>query len=69
MPDQEFLASYAVDIDEDGVSRLQSIIQQMQHNEGVDEMMKAQDQMLRVGRINSIQQRAEEIVVDELIFS
>ena len=42
---------------------------QMQHSEGVDEMRKAQDQMLWVGRMNSIQQRAEEIVVDELIFS
>ena len=28
MPDQEFLASYAVDIDEQGVERLQSILEE-----------------------------------------
>lgn len=63
------LNSYLADLNEQAQARLEVIIQQMQHSEGTDEMMKAQDQMLWVGRMNSIQQRAEEIVVDELIFS
>ncbi len=49
-------------------ARLELIIQQMQHSEGVDERMKAQDQMLWVGRMNSIRERAEEIILAELIF-
>lgn len=49
-------------------ARLEVIIHQMQHSEGVDERMKAQDQMLWVGRMNSIRNRAEEIILAELIF-
>ena len=45
------------------------MIRQMQHSEGVNEKMKAQNQMIWIRRINNIRQRAEEIVVNELIFS
>jgi hypothetical protein len=41
----------------------------MQSSEGADEKVKAMDQKLWVGRMNSIRQRAEEIVVSELVFS
>ena len=56
------------DLNEQAQARLEMIIRQMQHSEGVDERMKAQDQMLWVGRMNSIRERAEEIFLAELIF-
>ena len=36
-------------------------------NEGVDEAMKRRDQLYWVGRMNSIRNRAEEIVLREVI--
>ena len=56
------------DLNEQAQARLEVIIQQMQRSDGVDERMKAQDQMLWVGRMNSIRERAEEIILAELIF-
>ena len=40
----------------------------MAEAEGVDEQPKALDQLGWIGRMNSICQRAEEIVLNELIF-
>ena len=56
------------ELNEQAQARLEVIIRQMQRSEGVDERMKAQDQMLWVGRMNSIRERAEEIILAELIF-
>ncbi len=57
------------ELNEQDQTRLEVIIQQMQRSEGVDERMKARDQMRWVGRMNGIRQRAAEIVVNELVFS
>ena len=40
----------------------------MARAEGVDEKLKAKDQMTWVGRMNNIRQRAEEIILAELIY-
>lgn len=40
----------------------------MKASEGVTEVMKASDQMAWVGSMNSIRNRAEEIVLSELIY-
>ena len=56
------------ELNDQAQARLETIIRQMQYSEGVDEKMKAQDQMLWVGRMNSIRERAEEIILAELIF-
>ena len=56
------------ELNDQAQARLEAIIRQMQHNEGLDEKMKAQDPMLWVGRMNSIRERAEEIILAELIF-
>ena len=56
------------DLNEQAQARLEVIIQQMQHSEGVDERMKAQDQILWVRRMNNIRVGAEEIILVELIF-
>lgn len=62
------LYRYLAVLNDQVLARLEVMTRQMQRNEGVNEKMKAQDQMIWVGRINSIRQRAEEIVVNELIF-
>ena len=43
-------------------------VQQMQEVEGVTEALKAADQLEWVRRMNSIRNRAEEIIKTELIF-
>ena len=56
------------ELNDQAQARLEVIIWQMQHSEGVDERMKAQDQMLWVRKMNSIRERAEETILAELIF-
>ena len=48
--------------------RMELLSQQMAKQEGVTEMLKAVDQMEWVRRMNSINNRAEEIVLSELIY-
>ena len=62
------LYRHLAELNDQAQARLEVIIQQMQRSEGVDERMKAQDQMLWVGSMNSIRERAEEIILAELIF-
>jgi len=49
--------------------RMERIITQMARAEGINEQLKASDQLGWVSRINSIHQRAEEIILDELVFA
>lgn len=62
------LWTYLADLDEQVQSRLQMIIRQMQEAESVTEELKAKDQMAWVRAMNSIQNRAEEIILRELIY-
>ena len=48
--------------------RVELIIRQMKGREGVTEALKAADQFGWVRRMNSIQNRAEEIVLNELVY-
>lgn len=50
------------------VDRLEQIIHHLAEKEGITEALKAADQMEWVRRMNSIQSRAEEIVLHELIY-
>lgn len=61
------LWSYLADLNEQAQSRLQLIIKQMQEAENVTDELKARDQMAWVRAMNSILNRAEEIVVREMI--
>lgn len=63
------LWTYLVDLNEQAQSRLELIIEQMKAAEGVTENMKATDQMAWVGAMNSIRNRAEEIVTNELVYN
>ncbi len=61
--------TYLADLNEQAQQRLEVIIHQMKKNEGVTEQLKIQDQMQWVRHMNSIRQRAEEIITDELIYT
>ena len=61
------LWAYLVDINEQAQDRLQIIISQMQKAESVTEKMKEDNQWEWIQRMNSICNRAEEIVLKELI--
>lgn len=63
------LHSYLVDIDAQAQDRLALLVNQMATKEGINEQLKAQDQMAWVGAMNSIRSRAEEIVNKEIIFA
>ena len=62
------LWTYLADLNEQTQNRLERIIEQMKAAEGVTEGMKASDQMAWVGAMNSIRNRAEEIVLHEMIY-
>lgn len=62
------LGSYFAKLDKQAEEHLALTVQQMQEAEGVTEALKAADQLEWVRRMNSIRNRAEEIVKAELIF-
>ena len=59
---------YLHEIDHACTIRIALITQQMKVQEGVTEALKAADQMEWVRRMNSISNRAEEIVLHELFY-
>ena len=62
------LWTYLADLNEQAQSRLELIIEQMKASEGITEGMKATDQMAWVRTMNSIRNRAEEIILREMIY-
>ena len=59
---------YLADLNEQTQERLSLIVEQMKKAEGVTEDLKAADQMAWVGAMNSIRNRAEEIILREMIY-
>ena len=62
------LYEHLTEIDQTSYQRMEQIISQMAQAEGVDEELKAKDQMAWIGRMNNIRQRADEIILAELIY-
>lgn len=62
------LWTYLADINEQAQDRLQVIIRQMQKAESVTEKMKEDNQWEWILRMNSIYNRAKEIVLKELVY-
>ena len=62
------LWTYLADLNEQAQRRLLLIVEQMKAAEGVTEHMKQLDQMAWVGAMNSIRNRAEEIILREMIY-
>ncbi len=62
------MGTYLADINEQAQEHLELIIEQMKEAEGVTEDMKRRDQMGWVGAMNSIRNRAAEIVLTEIVY-
>ena len=63
------LNAYLAEIDERARNMKSVLIKQMSEHEGVNEMLKEQDQLEWVQKMNNIRNRAEEIVNKEIIFN
>ena len=62
------LWTYLADLNEQAQNRLQLIIRQMQEAESVTDELKENDQIAWIKAMNSIHNRAEEIVLREMIY-
>ena len=63
------LWTYLADLNEQAQERLDTIMEQMKATEGVTEELKRTQQMEWVQRCNNIHNRAEEIVLHDIIYS
>ena len=63
------LVPHLHEIDMTCVQSLELLMPQMMESEGVDEELKARDQMEWVARMNNIKARIEELLFAELIYN
>lgn len=63
------LNSYLADIDEQAREMFSRLVKEFAEKENVTEKLKAENQMLWVQRMNSIRNRAAEIVMCDLIYA
>jgi len=62
------LTQHLIDTNEAALDMMDMLVKQMAKAEGVTEALKRRDQMAWVGAMNSIRNRADEIVRNELIY-
>lgn len=62
------LTAHLADIDEEANEMLDRLVKQFAKQEGVNEQLKVENQMLWVQKMNNIRNRAEEILNNELIY-
>lgn len=62
------LWTHLADVNEQAEAMLEHLVNQMAESEGVTESLKAANQMEWVRRMNNIRNRAEEIVLTELVY-
>ena len=62
------LTEYLHEVDEKCYEMLDRLVEQLKEKQGVTEQMKAENQMLWVGKMNNIIACAEEVVVRELVY-
>ena len=63
------LVAHLNEIDDAANDRMNLITKQMAKNQGINEALKAQNQLAWVGAMNNIRSVAEEIVLSELIYN
>ena len=63
------LPDYLADVNDQAEEMLFQLVKQMAKDEGIDEVFKRRDQLGWVQRMNSIRNRAEEIILNELIYA
>lgn len=62
------LHDYLADVNEEATEMYDRLVRQLAEQEGVTERLKAENQMLWVQRMNSIRNRATDIVNNKIIF-
>ena len=62
------LNSYLLDVEDECKNKIEILIKQMAEKANITEELKANNQLEWVGKMNSIKQSAEEIVLNELIY-
>ena len=62
------LYSYLADIDTQARNKLDLLVTQLAEKGGINEQLKVRDQLAWVRAMNNIRNRAEEIVLKELIY-
>jgi len=62
------LNSHLMEIEQTAVEQIELLTAQMAAAQGVDERLKAESQLLWVGRMNNIRACAEEIVLGEIVY-
>ena len=62
------LQKYLMQIDKQANDRFELLMKQLVEKENITEKLKATNQMEWVGRMNNIKNRAEEIILKELIY-
>ena len=62
------LVKHLNEVDDTANQRMELLTLQMKERQGVNEALKARDQMAWVGAMNNIRNAAEEIVLNELIY-
>ena len=62
------LNNYLANMDRDACEIFDSLVRQTAENEGVTEQLKVSDQMEWIRRMNSIQSRVREFILNELIY-
>lgn len=62
------LNKYLLEINERALQQIDEIVASMAKTDGIDEELKASDQMEWVGRMNNIIYCAEEIVLNEIVY-
>ena len=63
------LNAYLFEIDKQANDRLDTLMTQMAHSQGVDEKLKSQNQLIWVGAVNNIKSCAEEIILKEIVYA
>ena len=63
------LNSYLAGIDEQAEEMFSRLVKQLAEKEGITEMLKAENQMLWVRRMNAVRDTATEVVNNDLIYA
>lgn len=62
------LTSHLLDVEDECRARVRSLVEQMAKKENVTEELKANNQLEWVQKMNSIKSRADEIILNEVIY-
>lgn len=63
------LKEHLLMVQEQAEERFDVLVEQMSKSDGVTEQLKVENQMLWVARMNSVRDRADEIVREEIIYN